>query len=518
MMTLTEMLERSVAAAPDKTAVTFKDTRLSYRELRAQARALAAYLTSSGLDKGGKVGVLLEKTPEAIVALLGVAEAGGVFFTIDHNQVGADIQYVLDTTRPSALIVHARFLHLLSGLRVPCPQRVVVVGGAGPHSAWEDIVSGSGPQAPTPRTGGEDLVYLNFTSGTTGTPKGALTTHANIYWNTVSSVETLGLTADDVHLCMFPICGHPHELFARPFFLGGTLVLTDGVSPKAIAGAIAGHGVTCMMATASIYLSLARFCRAQNPDLGSVRLGESGGMHITPGMAEEFESCFTFPVVPVWGSTETTGIALASDVAGRRKPGSVGRPCAHYEVGIVDDEGKACGVGETGEMIVRGYGVCSGYYANEAETRKHMRDGWLHTGDLFRTDVDGDFFFAGRRTRMIKVAGLKVFPTELEDTLSCHPDIEEVAVIGAPDRSHGEVPQAFVVPREGAYLSSDDVRRYCAGCLARYKMPRVVEVVSELPKSRGGKVLYRELAARAAQRAAHGSRHRSGSQGESHGN
>lgn len=347
--------------------------------------------------------------------------------------------------------------------------------------------------APAAPAGDGDVVYLNMTSGSTGAPKAALTTHANLYWNTVSSVEALELGPDDIHACMFPVFGHPHELFARPLYLGGTIVMIDGISPKSITAAIAEHGVTSLMAIASICQSLVHFHRSRSFKLPSLRMAESGGMHASSRLVHEFRDCFGVPMVPVWGSTETAGVALANSVDGTYRPGSMGRPAPHYEVRVVADHGGEAEADEVGEMAIRGPGVCPGYFRNSSETAVFMREGWFYTGDLVRRDADGYFFFAGRRNGMMKVAGLKVFPTEIEEILSRHPGIAEVAVVKAADPSHGEAPKAFVVPKDGSPLTLADIREYCRERMAAYKIPRHVELVKELPKSPGGKILYRKL-------------------------
>ena len=160
----------------------------------------------------------------------------------------------------------------------------------------------------------------------------------------------------------------------------------------------------------------------------------------------------------------------------------------------INEEGKEVERGETGEMTVRGGGVCASYYRNPEETAAHMRDGWMHVGDMFRRDADGYLYFAGRKTGMIKVAGLKVYPSEIEDALYAHPGIREAAVVRCADRTHGEVPRAVVALKEAASLDENDVRKHCEKMLARHKVPRVIEIVQELPKTPGGKVSYRQLA------------------------
>lgn len=495
-MTLIEMLTRAADLFPGKTALIYKESRLSYLDLSHQVHALANSLLDMGLRKGERVGLLLQKTPEAIISFLGSAAAGGVVFPVDYNQTLSEIQFILNLTSASVLIVAAEFQALLSKLRLPCSEnKIIVVGQKSKkqYHVWDELMTQQSVSTPDVDIQPDDMVYLNFTSGTTGVPKGAMAAHANIYWNTVSSVEALGLTHEDVHICMFPVNGHPHELFARPLFLGGTIVLLDTISPKSTVSAISDHKVTCMMATASIYEALVRFRQSQSFDLRSLRIPESGGMHVNPGLAQRFTDYFKIPILPVWGSTETTGIALATPFEVKYKPGSMGKPCPYYEVKILGDDGNELPANHVGEMVVKGPGVCLEYFGNPEETEKYMKGGWFYTGDLAKRDEEGYFYFIGRKTGMIKVAGLKVFPTEIEDILSAHPKIAEAAVVKAVDRSHGEVPKAVIVLKDGVTISKHDVRKYCEERMSRHKVPRIIEFMVELPKSPGGKILYRNL-------------------------
>ena len=495
-MTIVEMLGRNAKFFPEKTVLIYKESRISYKMLYERSNALANFLIGIGFTKGERVGLLLQKTPEAIISFLGIAAAGGVVLPIDYNQTLADIQFVLNLTHPSVLIVSDNFQPLLSRLRLPCSSKKIIVIGKKPwnqYQSWEEIFSKETLGLPDVNVQEDDIVYLNFTSGTTGVPKGAISTHANIYWNTLSSVESLGLTHDDVHLCMFPVFGHPHELFARPLYLGGTIVLIDNISPKSIVRAISDHNVTCMMAAASIYETLIRFHEFHSLDFSSLRLPESGGMHVNPTLVQKFKERFQIPIVPVWGSTETTGIALATPIQGKYKPGSMGKSCPYYEVKIVGENGKELALDEIGEMIIKGPAICSGYFGNPEETEKYMKDGWFFTGDMVKKDSEDYFYFASRKTGMMKVAGLKVYPAEIEDVLSAHPKISEVAVIKDQDHLHGEVPKAVIVLKDGVEINKGDIRKYCEKRMSRYKVPRIIEFMTELPKTPGGKILYREL-------------------------
>lgn len=495
-MTIVEMLEKAKERFSQKAAIICGGTTLSYGDVYVQSNALANFLAGTGLKKGERVGVLLKKSPEAIISFLGIAGAGGVVFPVDYTQTVAHVQYVLNLTKPSALVVGTDFQPLLSKLNLPYPnERIIVVGKtSGRHySRWKNILSGNPRGRPHVKIQEDDIVYLNFTSGTTGVPKAAVATHANIYWNTLASIEALNLTPDDIHLCLFPVFGHPHELFARPVYLGGTIVLADNISPKTIAKAISDDRVTCMMGVASIYQTLVRFHESNPFDSTPLRVPESGGMHIHPSLAHQFREGFGISMMPVWGSTETMGIAFANPVDDTKKEGSIGRPCPYYQAKIVGENGEELAENVIGEMAIKGPAVSAGYLENREETRKCMKDGWFFTDDLAKKDADGYFYFVARKSGMMKVAGMKVFPVEIEDVLSSHPKIAEAAVTKLYNRSHGEMPKAVIVLKEGEKMDRLEIRRYCEERMAKYKVPRVIEFRAELPKSSGGKVLYREL-------------------------
>lgn len=496
-LTLVEMLDRNARLFPDKTAIIFKDVRVSHQTLSENSRALAGYLLRLGLRKGDRVGYLLEKSPEAIIAFLGVAAAGGIVFPLDYFQPTSHLQYVLDLTAPFTLIVDDKFRSLIGGLKLPFPaQRIITVNcpstDSGPHD-WQDILAKNDQEPTGVAMQEDDVVYLNFTSGSTGVPKGALTTHANIFWNTKSAVESLGLTQEDVHLCMFPVFVHPHELFARALYLGGTMVLAEGISPKSIIKALGEHNVSCMMAIASIYETFVRHHEISPFELPFLRIPESGGMHTSATLAQKFEDALGVPIIPVWGSTETCGIALAIRPGEDCSPGSTGRACPYYDVKVVGETGVVSPPGEIGEMWIRGPAVCNSYYNDPEETAKSMNDGWFCTGDMIWKDEDDHVHFVDRKARMMKVAGMKVYPTEIEDVLASHPQIREASVVKVSDRLHGEIPKAILVSRNGVEVDKNMIRRYCEERLPKYKVPRLIEFTTELPRSPGGKVLWKVL-------------------------
>ena len=495
-MTIVEMLERNARLFPEKTAIIYENTRIPYKTFYDRANALANFLIAMGVKKGDRVGIALMKTPEVIISFLGIASAGGIVFPIDYNQTIESTKIILNQTKPTAVIADERFQDIFTHFQDYCSdEKTIVIGSrtTDRRHSWDEVCAQNSPHSPCVEIQDSDIVYLNFTSGSTGRPKGAITTHSNIYWNTLSAVENLGLTKDDNHLCMFPVFSHPHELFARPLFLGGTIVLIDSIYPKSIATVISEHRVTCMMAVASIYDTLARLSESFSFDLSSLRIPESGGMHTNPTLAQKFKERFKVPIIPVWGSTETSGIALVTPVDGEYRPGSMGKPSRYYQVKVVGNNGNELPADEIGEMAIKGPGVCSGYYNQREETEIYMQDGWFLTGDMVRVDREGYYYFASRKNGMMKVAGLKVFPTEIEDLLIEHPKIKAVAVVKAQDPSHGEVPKAVIVVKDGMEVSKGEIRRYCEEKMSKYKVPRIIEFRSELPKTPGGKILYRAL-------------------------
>jgi acyl-CoA synthetase (AMP-forming)/AMP-acid ligase II len=501
-MTLILQLIDRAGTFPGKTAVTCEGQSLSYGELLLRSGALARYLLAVGLARGDRVALFMQrKTPDLVTAFLGITAAGGIAVPIDCAQPETRISHLLGLTEPRALILSDPMEGLgqgPGGPGFPClpPQAVLVMGQERAHAFtdFETALAGApGSGLPAVTLEGADPAYLNLTSGTTGMPKCAVTTHDILLANTLASVKALGLGPDDVHLCMFPPSTHPHELFARSLYLGGTAVLTNTIAPRTLTEVIETFHVTCMMAIAPIYGNLVRHHARTDFRFTSLRVAESGGMHLDSVTARSFLERFGFPIVPVWGSTETAGIALAMPLDQPFRKSSCGKACPGYEARVVDKNGRDLPAGEVGELIVRGDGVCREYFRNGEETRRHFRDGWYWTGDMFRRDADGYFLFSGRQKGMMKVAGMKVSPVEIEELLLEHPLVREVGVTRLPDPTFGDIPKAVIVPEPGAVLDRKEIRSFLAGKLAPYKIPKVIEFRESLPRTPGGKIIADRL-------------------------
>jgi long-chain acyl-CoA synthetase len=271
------------------------------------------------------------------------------------------------------------------------------------------------------------------------------------------------------------------------------MVLMEKVYPKSIAEVISMHGVTCMMGLAPLYQTLLELLDHKTYDLCSLRVPESGGMYTRGELIERFRRKTGVPIIPVWGSTETTGIAVAIRPGGPLPPGSVGKPCFSYEVRIIDEQNRELPEGEIGEMIFKGPAVVEDYYQRPEESQKCFQNGWYYSGDFGKKDNAGNLYFIERKSGMMKVAGLKVYPLEVELSLIEHPAIQEVAIIAARDRLRGEVPKAIIVPKPGQQITEKEVHEFCREKLPHYKVPRIIEFREHLPKIGSGKINKREL-------------------------
>lgn len=497
-MTLVEMLERNASQTPDKVALISHDGTYSYGLLNETVNRVADGLLRLGIERGDRVAFMMPRIPELIIGFLAVAKAGAVAAPVNFDLPVDSIALTLKRMSPKAVIADGQFLDLALNAAdsASVPVRIAVHPAkrdADVYTPWNEFLEDGSVKNPGLAIKGDDVVYLNYTSGSTGESRGAVTTHLNIYWNTLASVEALSLTSNDVHLCMFAPFAHPHELFARALFLSGTIVLVDKISPKGIAEAISDNKVSCMMGLAPMYENLLELLEYKAYNLSSLRIPESGGMFTRPELMQRFREKVGVSIVPVWGSTETTGIAIAVRPVEGAPDGSVGRVCPYYDVRVIDDNGNETPSGEVGEMIFKGAGVVSGYYETGVNNASYFKDGWYHSADFVRRDAEGFYYFVDRKSGMMKVAGLKVYPSEVESAINAHPFVKESAVVAVKDHLRGEVPKAVVVLKDGCELTTKALLRHCKTIVASYKAPRVVEFVQALPKTNSGKINKKAL-------------------------
>jgi fatty-acyl-CoA synthase len=342
----------------------------------------------------------------------------------------------------------------------------------------------------------EDLLCLLFTGGTTGRSKGACISYRMVAWNTLNTLvhEVRPGDVTVTHTPMFHTGGL--LVYTVPLLtVGGTVVLMRRWDPEALLDLIPREKVTLFFAVPTQYQQLHDSPRFRATDFSSVRFMTSGGAALPVPLIQAWQAVHSVPFKQGFGMTEFgPGLFSMGPEFAVSKAGSIGRPNYFIAAKLVDDDGREVPVGEVGELHLKGPSMCSGYFEDAAATREAIdAGGWLHTGDLARRDADGFFFIAGRKKDMFISGGENVYPLELESALYEHPAVQQCAVVGVPDAKWGEVGRAFVVLKPGEKASSDALLEHLRGRVARFKVPKRVELVERLPMSAAGKILKREL-------------------------
>ncbi len=481
---------------PDRIAIIGAERQLTWRELDLEVNRVAHLFASLGIGKGDAVGLVVSKRPEVVIAFLALGRLGAIAAPVNYKLEPGRIASQFQVSALRGVFLEKSHDDVLHSVIHHVGSRVLYIGEPGRYARHRYEQQAEMPETdPEVAVDAHDVVYYNYTSGTTGNPKGATGTHAQILWNGVSGRDGLGLLPQDVFMCMFSVFSHPHELFNRALITGSTMVVVDTMSPRVVCQLVQDHKITWMMAVPSFFEMMLSHIGPGQYDVSSLRVLESGGAWVSPDTLQRLEERFGCGFMPVWGSTEANGVALAMRPDQPRKAGATGRPVACYEVGVFDDHGKPVPDGDEGEMWVRGPCVSTGYVNQPEETTAAFRDGWYRTSDLVKRDEDGFFFFVGRLHDMLKVGGIRVFPLEIEQVLVSHPAVAEVVVVRAEERVRGEIPRAVVRVEPGESLTVHEVKAWCREHLAVYKVPRLVEFWDEIPKLPNGKVDRRAVTA-----------------------
>ncbi|NLF01428.1 MAG: AMP-binding protein [Anaerolineales bacterium] len=511
-MLVHDFLQDSADQQPDKVALICDGQRLTYAEIDEQANRVAHGLLAAGVQRGDRVGIWLPNSVEAVVAIFGVLKAGAVFVTINPTTKPDKLAYILGNCAARGVFAPARQAATAERLlrSVPSLHFSVLCGKEGkgatvipsPHAlTWADILSSYPAARPTSGCIDVDLACLIYTSGSTGDPKGVVSTHGNVVFAASSIIRYLGNAPDDIVIDVLPL-SFDYGLYQllMTFKFGGTLVLERSFAyPAAILQRIEAERVTGLPGVPTLFaillqMDLSRF------GLGSLRYVTNTAAALPVAHIEQLRRAFPWTrLFSMYGLTECKRALYLPPEELDRRPGSVGIPIPGTEAWIEDESGNQLPRGATGELVVRGSHVMQGYWNDPEETAKRYRPGrypaerLLYTGDLFRTDDEGFFYFVARKDDIIKSRGEKVAPKEVESVLYQLPGVAEAVVVGVDDPLLGQAVKAVIVRREGAQITELDVMRHCASLLEDFSVPKQVEFRASLPRTPSGKVDRKSL-------------------------
>ncbi len=551
--TVLHAFREAVARAPGRAALAYFDGRIGYAEADALSDSVAGHLAARGVRRGDRVAVMLQNTPHFVLAVLAAWKTGAVVVPLNPMYKSGEVGHVLHDSGAAALVCDGsaweaylreavrgsavrsvltasdrdfqtrndpRIFAALPGAPAPVPpsiphqQTAPADAGAGPaaatagpdggppHTADLATVARRGHRAPDgPAPTAADTALISYTSGTSGTPKGAMNPHGALTYNAVRQVTSHPVPEGAGYFALAPlfhITGMVCEL-AACFVNAGTLVLAHRFDAGAVLDAFLEHRPAYTVGPATAFMALAAHPAVTPGHFASFQVVSSGGAPLPPALVERLRTAFGFYLRNGYGLTECTApcatvpVHLEAPVDPASGTLSVGLPGADTIVRILDEQGAELPLGRTGEIAVRGPQVVPGYWNLPDETAEAFPDGELRTGDVGFMDPDGWLYVVDRKKDMINASGFKVWPREVEDVLYTHPAVREAAVVGVPDPYRGESVKAYVSLRPGAPAEPDELSAYCAERLAAYKYPRQVEILPVLPKTTSGKILRREL-------------------------
>jgi long-chain acyl-CoA synthetase len=478
--------------------VDFPSGRLqTYSQVDLVTDEICSCLVDLGLTRGERVALLHPNHSDFILAYISIIKAGAAAVPINTLYTPHEIAYILQDSKARLLITTRDFEHRLKGLPQELSQMPQTILKERDETLLDALRRGVSQrtQHRPPQTSPEDLAFIFYTSGTTGLPKGVMLTHRNIVFGGANTALHYGLRETDVTIACLPLV----HIFANASPVlgslnsGGCVVVMERFQTDAVLEAIERHRVTWFPGVPTMFSYLIQGIEGSNRDLSSLRMGLSGGASLSEEHLRAFERLFGAEILEVYGLTESTGLVTANPLYGVRKVGSIGVSVAGVGVRVVDDEGKDVPRGDVGEIVFSGPNATPGYWNLPDVTKRTIRNGWVHTGDLAYQDEEGYFFMAGRRDELIISGGYNIYPREIEEVLYRHPSVGEAAVVGAHHPELGEVPKAFVAPREGCNISAEQIIDFCREHLAPYKVPKEVVIMRELPKNPTGKILKKEL-------------------------
>jgi fatty-acyl-CoA synthase len=492
---LCSLIERNAAFTPDKPAIRFEGKTLSYAALNARVEQTARALKSElGVSRGDRVAILSLNRPDYLVLLYACARLGAMLVPLNWRLAVAEQLFILSDAAAKVLLLEQAFAAILPAVEKSLPETSVVgidfspAGGA----SLETLLTQARDDGRNPHTDLSCPLLIVYTSGTTGRPKGAVLRQEALLWNGVMSQHMHGLTSDDHVLTVLPFfhVGGLNIQTTPALHYGATVTIHSRFTPDTTLAAIEHDRPTLTVLVPATIQAVSDHPNWGTTDLSSLKAISTGSTIVPQHLIDRFVARGV-PVLQVYGSTETCPIAVYTRLGGDvTREGSTGLPGLCCEAAIVDESGEELPPGMPGEIAVRGPNVFYEYWGNEEATREALHDGWYRTGDIGRRDGDGYFWVHDRKKNLIISGGENIYPAEVERVLLEHPEVSECAVIGRPDPRWDEVPVAYVIRRTGCLVDVDSLKVHVETQLARFKVPREIIFVDDLPRTALGKVQH----------------------------
>jgi long-chain acyl-CoA synthetase len=513
---LPEILTLASQKHPQNPAIAYLNREITYQELNELSERFASALAELGVKQGDCVALFLPNIPQFVIAYYGILKAGAVVTAVSPLHREREVEHQLADSEAKVVVALDSLFPIIERIWEKTRLEHAVVTSLDEYSKaetepqknkttpnvyrFQELLNTTAPAPKIAITPAEDLAALQYTGGTTGTPKAAMLTHQNLLANATAFATWIrGREAQETFLTALPLF-HIYGMTTSlnvPVCLAAKMVMLPRFDPAAALAAIQAHRVTVFCGVPTMYQTLTASADLGKYDLASVRVCISGASPLPPKVQQKFMQVTGELLAEGYGLTEASPVTHCSPVDPTLrtvKVGSIGLPLPGTDARIVDLETrKVLGVGETGELEVRGPQVMKGYWRCPDETALVLYDGWLLTGDIAHMDADGYFYITDRKKDLIKYKDYSVYPRELEDVLYEHPAVKLCAVVGKSVQGVGEVPKAFVVLKEGEVASAEDLAAFVNGKMAPYKAIREVEFRKELPLSSAGKVLRRAL-------------------------
>ncbi len=511
MLNLGGFLDQTAKKYPDAVCAKLDDRALTFAEVMSAAKRVANALKAKGVKKGDKVAMMIPNTPHFPIVYYGILQLGAVVVPVNVLYQAHEIEHYLRDSEAVAIFAFKMFQEEATKAfqNVDSCRELVIVSTM---DDMEDPDVGdnfmklmiSADTAFDPElTMPDDTAVLLYTSGTTGAPKGAELSHFNLFFNAYyAGREIVKVRPGQVALAVLPLFhsfGQTCIMNASILF-GATITLLPRFETEKAMEVIQRDKVNLIAMVPTMYFFILNQQNWQDYDFSSVTMAVSGGAALPADVINRFKDRYGITILEGYGLSETSPVASFTEEGEEPIIGSIGKPVWGVEMKCMQDDGAVCDVDEVGEIVIRGYNVMKGYYNRPQATAEAIVDGWFHTGDMGRMDASGNFYIVDRKKDLIIRGGMNIYPREIEEVVYQHPKVLEVAAVGIPDDMRGEEVKIYVSPKEGEALTPGEITEHVQKEMAKYKWPKEVEVLPELPKGPTGKILKRELKALAGKR------------------